>query len=80
MRSIGLVWSRNNIFANGVPFSYPSSPDRGEGLTDLGKDLVKICDEKHILIDLSHLNQKGFYDVAKISKQPLMATHSMLIL
>ena len=30
-----------NIFANGVPFSYPSSPDRGEGLTDLGKDLVK---------------------------------------
>ena len=76
LRSIGLVWSRNNIFANGVPFSYPSSPDRGEGLTDLGKDLVQICDEKHILIDLSHLNQKGFYDVAKISKQPLMATHS----
>ena len=76
LRSIGLVWSRNNIFANGVPFSYPSTPDRGNGLTEKGIELVKLCDEKNILIDLSHLNQKGFYDVAKNSKKPLMATHS----
>lgn len=76
LRSIGLVWSRNNIFASGVPFSFPSSPDRGNGLTELGKQLVKICDDKSILIDLSHINLKGFYDVAKYSSKPLIATHS----
>ena len=76
LRSIGLVWSRNNIFASGVPFSFPSSPDRGNGLTELGKQLVKICDDKNILIDLSHINLKGFYDVAKYSSKPLIATHS----
>ena len=76
LRSIGLVWSRQNIFATGVPFSYPSSPDRGDGLTSRGKDLVRLCDNKNILIDLSHLNEKGFWDVAGLSKQPLMATHS----
>ena len=76
LRSIGIVWSRNNIFGHGVPFSYPSSPDRGPGLTSVGKALVKHCNEKGILIDLSHLNQKGFYDIAKISNAPLIATHS----
>ena len=76
LRSIGLVWSRKNIFATGVPFSYPSNPDTGEGLTNLGKNLVKLCDEKNILLDLSHLNEKGFWDVAKLSKNPLIATHS----
>ena len=76
LRSIGLVWSRTNIFAHGVPFSFPSSPDTGPGLTDLGKELVKICDDKNILIDLSHLNEKGFWDVANLSKKPLIATHS----
>ena len=56
LRSIGPVWSRNNIFAHGVPFRYPSSPDIGEGLTDLGKNLIRHCNRKRILIDLSHSN------------------------
>ena len=76
LRSIGLVWSRSNIFAHGVPFSFPRSPDTGPGLTSLGKELVKICDDKNILIDLSHLNEKGFWDVANLSTKPLIATHS----
>jgi len=76
LRSIGIVWSRNNIFGNGVPFSYPSTPDRGEGLTNLGKELVLLCDNKNILLDLSHLNEKGFFDVANLSGKPLIATHS----
>ena len=76
LRSIGLVWSRSNIFAHGVPFGFPMSPDTGPGLTSLGKELVRICDEKKILIDLSHLNEKGFWDVANLSTKPLIATHS----
>ena len=50
IRSIGPVWSRSNIFGNGVPFSFPSSPDTGPGLTDLGKVLIKKCNELNIII------------------------------
>ena len=76
LRSIGFVWSRSNIFGHGVPFAFPKSPDTGPGLSELGKTLVKKCNELKIIIDLSHLNEKGFWDVAKISKSPLVATHS----
>lgn len=76
LRSLGLVWSRPTIFAEGVPFKFPHSPDTGPGLTDAGKALVKACNQLGILIDLSHLNEKGFWDVARISDAPLVATHS----
>ena len=76
LRSIGLVWSRPNIFGHGVPFRFPSTPDTGPGLTDLGKDLVKVCNERRIMVDLSHLNEQGFWDVARLSNAPLIATHS----
>ncbi len=76
LRSLGLVWSRSNIFAHGVPFAFPSSPDTGPGLTDLGKALVQGCNDLGILIDLSHLNEQGFWDVAELSDAPLVATHS----
>ncbi len=76
LRSLGPVWSRNNIFGHGVPFSYPMSPDTGPGLTEAGKRLVKACNRKGILIDLAHITQKGFWDVAGLSDQPLIASHS----
>jgi membrane dipeptidase len=76
LRSLGPVWSRPNIFGHGVPFRCPSSPDTGPGLTDLGKELVRACNRLKILIDLSHLNEKGFWDVAGLSDAPLVATHS----
>jgi membrane dipeptidase len=76
LRSLGLVWSRQNIFGSGVPFAYPSSPDTGPGLTDVGKALVEACNQLGIMVDLSHLNEKGFWDVAAISEAPLVATHS----
>ena len=76
LRSLGITWSRPNIFASGVPFAFPSSPDTGPGLTDAGKRLVKACNELGILLDLSHLNEQGFWDVEKFSTKPLVATHS----
>lgn len=76
LRSLGIVWSRPNAFGNGVPFRFPSSPDTGPGLTDAGKALVKACNQLRIMIDLSHLNEKGFRDVAALSDAPLVATHS----
>jgi membrane dipeptidase len=76
LRSLGIVWSRPNIFGYGVPFKFPDSPDTGPGLTEAGRRLVQICNRLGILIDLSHLNEKGFWDVAGLSGAPLVATHS----
>ena len=76
LRSLGIVWSRTNIFGSGVPFAYPSSPDTGPGLTEAGKSLVRACNRLGIMLDLSHLNEKGFWDVANRSEDPLVATHS----
>lgn len=76
LRSLGPVWSRPTIFGEGVPFRFPSTGDTGGGLTDAGKALVKRCNEMGILIDLSHLNEAGFWDVANLSDAPLVATHS----
>ncbi len=76
LRSIGPVWSRDTAFGYGVPFRFPSSPDIGDGLTDLGLRLIRRCNELGIMVDLSHLNEAGFWDVAKYSNKPLVATHS----
>jgi membrane dipeptidase len=76
LRSVGPVWSRPTIFGHGVPFRYPSDPDTGPGLTDAGRALVRECNALRIMLDLSHLNEAGFWDVARLSDAPLVATHS----
>ena len=76
LRSLGPVWSRPTAFGHGVPFAFPASPDIGLGLTAAGKDLLRLCNEMGILVDLSHLNEAGFNDVAALSNAPLVATHS----
>lgn len=76
LRSIGLVWSRANAFGYGVPMSHPASPDIGPGLTDAGRELVRACNKLGVLLDVSHLNEKGFWDLAKITDRPIVASHS----
>jgi membrane dipeptidase len=76
LRSLGPVWSRPNWFGEGVPFRAPSSPDTGGGLTEAGGRLVARCGELGILVDLSHLNEQGFWDVARIDAGPLVASHA----
>ena len=76
LRSLGLVWSRANKYAEGVPFRFPASPDTGPGLTAEGRELVRACNRLGVLVDLSHLNLRGFFDVAELSGAPLVASHS----
>ncbi len=76
LRSLGPVWSRHNVFGHGVPFAFPMSPDTAPGLTDAGFELVKRCNQLGILVDLAHITEKGFWDVAKTTDQPLIASHS----
>jgi membrane dipeptidase len=76
LRSLGLVWSRPNIFGHGVPFRFPHTPDTGPGLTDAGRALVRACNHLGIMLDISHLNERGFWDLAALTTAPIVATHS----
>jgi membrane dipeptidase len=76
LRSLGPVWSRPTAFGHGVPFVSPSSPDTGPGLTEAGHALVLRCAELGIAVDVSHLNEAGFWDVARADAGPLIASHS----
>src|SRR5450432_1545150 len=46
------------------------------GLTDFGKDVVREMNRQGILIDISHVSDKTFYDALEVSKTPLIASHS----
>ena len=76
LRSLGLVWSRPNAFGHGAPMDCQPVLDPGEGLTEMGRILVGACERLGILVDLSHLTEAGFWDVARISSRPLVASHS----
>ena len=77
LRSLGLVWSHANAFAAGTPFrAGATSEDGGAGLTCAGRALVAACDDLGILLDTSHLNAAGLRDVARLSRRPVIATHS----
>jgi membrane dipeptidase len=76
VRSLGLVWSRPNVFGCGVPFRFPHSPDTGPGLTEAGKRLVDECNRRGVMIDLAHINERGFWDVAELSDAPLVVSHA----
>ncbi|MFW5935055.1 MAG: dipeptidase [Halolamina sp.] len=76
LRSLGLVWSRPNAFAHGVPFEHGATPDIGPGLTEAGFDLIEACEELGIVVDLAHLNAAGFRDVAEIVDAPLVVSHA----
>lgn len=69
VRSVGLTWNQANLAADGV------GEERGGGLTSLGKQIVKMNNEYRVLTDVSHLSEKGFWDVMELADYPI-ATHS----
>jgi membrane dipeptidase len=73
LRSLGVTWSRPTIFGYGVMFRGPQ-PEKG--LTDAGFALVEECNRLGVLLDVSHLNPAGFWDLARATQRPFVATHS----
>jgi len=76
VRSIGPFWNLPNRFGSGVTGTFPGSPDSGDGLTAAGEQLIALACQQRMLIDVSHMNEKAFWQTARISTLPLVATHS----
>lgn len=76
VRSIGPFWNIANRFGSGVNGSFPGSPDTGPGLTSAGIDLIKQVNALKMQMDVSHMNEKAFWDTAHHATSPLVATHS----
>ena len=71
VRIAALTWNYSNHIAAGVLES-----DKDRGFTEFGKQVIEEMNKINMLIDISHLNDKSFYDVAELSKMPIVATHS----
>ena len=65
-----LSWNEQNDLSTGT------KGDPNRGLTDLGKKAVRKLHDKHMLVDVSHTNERTFWDMAKVGGGPLMASHS----
>lgn len=70
VRLITLTWNHANELADGITES------RGGGLTDFGRQAVALMEKMGILIDVSHLSERGFWDVVECTKHPFVASHS----
>ncbi|MGD9569316.1 MAG: dipeptidase [Sedimentibacter sp.] len=75
VRAAGLVWSRRNYVADGCSFSPVEEGQKG-GLTKFGVKVVRKMEEMNMLIDVSHLNDEGFWDIMKFTNKPFIASHS----
>ncbi len=56
--------------------TYNSSKLKSHGLNEFGKEVINVCQENKVLIDVSHIGEKSFWDIAKISSKPFIASHS----
>jgi membrane dipeptidase len=69
--AIGLTWNERNMIADGV-----GEERTGGGLTNFGVEVVKEMNNCGIIVDVSHLSEKGFWDVLEVSRHPIIASHS----
>jgi membrane dipeptidase len=69
-RSLTLLWNRPNAIGD------PSALPKAQGLTAFGKAVVREMEALRMIVDVSHLSIKGFFDVAELSTKPFIASHS----
>jgi len=74
VRGVGLTWSRRNYAADGCSFC--RKKDKENGLSPFGEQVVKEAQRLGMIVDVSHLNEAGFWDVMKIAEKPVIASHS----
>lgn len=74
LRAVGLTHARRNAAGSGGIFK--SSGSSKDGLTAFGRDLVRECERIGILIDLAHINPKGFEEIVELTTKPLIVSHT----
>lgn len=70
VKMVTLTWNGRNTIASGH--------DTSEGLSPFGRDVVRALEEHRIVVDVSHLNDEGFWDLMKVVRRPFAASHSNL--
>jgi membrane dipeptidase len=75
LRSFGITWSDTNIFGSGSSFM-PGAPEDTRGITGEGKELIHEANKLGVIVDVSHLSDKSFWDVLEVTKKPIIASHS----
>jgi membrane dipeptidase len=75
VRCLGLVWSRRNYAGDGADFQ-PVREGKKGGLTAFGIELIQRAETLGIVIDVSHLNDEGFWDVMDVATKPVIVTHA----
>jgi membrane dipeptidase len=75
VRGIGLTWSRRNYAGDGAFFKDLREGQKG-GLTSFGVEVIEAAEALGMFIDVSHLNDEGFWDVMKFATRPVIASHS----
>lgn len=75
VRGLGLVWSRRNHVADGCSFKDMRQGRQG-GLTAFGVQVIEAAEKLGMVVDVSHLNDTGFWDVMAVAQQPVIASHS----
>ncbi len=75
LRFMGLAWNRRNMACTGATFRQDSCREKN-GLSEFGRRLVQSCVELGIVLDVSHINEAGFWDMCELSSRPMIASHS----
>lgn len=70
VRHASLTWNEQNLLAAGI------RGDTDSGLTELGIQALRRIEKLHMILDVSHLNDKSFWDVMEHATGPVAATHS----
>lgn len=68
VRMVSLVWN--------LPNSLSGSCQTGEGLSEKGKEFFRRAQRLGMLVDVSHLSERGFWDMAELAEKPIVASHS----
>jgi membrane dipeptidase len=77
VRYLGLTWNNSTDWASSA-FDETTNPDKVKitGLSEFGKKVVEKMNELGMIVDVSHLGEKAFWDVVKVTKKPIIASHS----
>ena len=73
----GPTWNYSNALASSAYDEVNSLIKSDQlGLKKFGKDVIQLCEDSGVIIDVSHIGEKSFWDIVKISTKPIIASHS----